>query len=365
MYLNSAVESLTLSLELYNRPSPVARDHAVPMLLGHAFEMLLKCLIFQSRGSVRDKGDELTHSFGRCIAIAADDLLVLTANERALLAALKQDRDCATHDSIAMSEQMLWVHMRSAVTVVRRILRDELRLDLSDMLPSRVIPVSTEVPRDLQVLVADELEIVLSLLAPNTRKGPDARARLRPLLSLDGAATGRLDPPTEREVLRAETALRRGVEWQHVLPGLATLSVSPVEPGGDAQEVVLKVGKGADGIPVRKARREDEALAYRSMDPFEEYGGKLSTFGSKLGLSQQQGYALIRHLGIKDDDAAYFCRRTKNGNIQYQGLSARAFDLAQKALDHGLDLAEITRQYNETQVGKRLSGKGLPTRAVG
>lgn len=105
----------------------------------------------------------------------------------------------------------------------------------------------------------------------------------------------------------------------------------PVAPGADAQEVILRVGKSAESIAVRKARTGEEALAYRSMDPFEEFGGKLTQFGQKLGLTQQQGYALIDHLRIKEDDAAYFCRKTRNNNIQYQGLSARAYDLAQKA----------------------------------
>lgn len=355
MYLESSIESLTLAIELFNRPSPVARDHAVPMLLGHAFEMLLKSIIFQARGTVRDKGDELTHSLGRCIGIAADDLLVLGKDERALLAALKQDRDCATHDSIVMSEQLLWVHMRSGITVIRRLLRDELQQDLGALLPGRVIPVSTEPPHELQALVEEELATVAALLAPGTRKGPEARARLRPLLSLDGAATGRVDPPTEIEVSRAESALRKGTEWQRVLPGLATLSITPVEPGGDAQEVVLRVGRDADAIPVRKARREEEALAYRSMDPFEEYGGRLSTFGSKLGLTQQQGYALIDHLALKDDDAAYFCRKTKAGNVQYQGLSARAYDLARKALADGVNIDAVTVAYNEARASKRTS----------
>ncbi|WP_448005457.1 DUF3644 domain-containing protein [Agromyces bauzanensis] len=359
MYLDSAVESLTLAIELFNRPSPIARDHAVPMFLGHAFEMLLKSIIFQARGTVRDKGDELTHSLGRCIGIAADDLVVLTKDERALLAAIKQDRDCATHDSIVMSEQLLWVHMRSGISVIRRLLRDELHQDLGELLPGRVIPVSAEPPHDLQALVEEELATVAALLAPGTRKGPDARARLRPLLSLDGAATGRVDPPTEIEVSRAEAALRKGTEWQRILPGLATLSITPVAPGGDAQDVVLRVGRDADAIPVRKARRDEEALAYRSMDPFEEYGGKLSAFGSKLGLSQQQGYALIEHLALKDDDAAYFCRKTKNGNVQYQGLSARAYDLGRKALEQGLDVADITRRYNETRALKRSSAQAV------
>lgn len=360
MYLDSSVQSLTLAIELFNRPSPTARDHAVPMLLGHAFEMLLKSIIFQARGTVRDKGDELTYSLGRCIGIAADDLQVLTRDERALLAALKQDRDCATHDSIVMSEQLMWVHMRSGISVIRRLLRDELQLDLRELLPGRVIPVSTEPPHELQALVEEELATVAKLLAPGTRKGPDARARLRPLLSLDGAATGRVDPPTEIEVARAESALRKGTQWQRILPGLATLSITPVTPEGDAQEVVLRVGRDADGIPVRKARRDEEALAYRSMDPFEEYGGKLSTFGKKLGLSQQQGYALIDHLAIKDDDAAYFCRKTKNGNVQYQGVSARAYDLGRKALEQGLDITEITNRYNEAKARKRSAAQ--PTR---
>lgn len=367
MYLDTAIESLTLAIELFNRPSPTARHHAVPMLLGHSFEMLLKSIIFQARGTVRDKGDELTHSLGRCIGIAADDLHVLSSDERALLSALKQDRDCATHDSIVMSEQLLWVHMRSGITVARRLLRDQLHLDLSELLPGRVIPVSTEPPHQLQALVEEELATVAALLAPGTRRGPDARARLRPLLSLDGAATGRVDPPTEKEVARAEAALRKGAEWQRILPGLATLSISPVAPGGDAQEVVLRVGKAAEAIPVRKARREEEALAYRSMDPFEEYGGKLSKFGEKLGLTQQQGYALIEHLAIKDDDAAYFCRRTKNGNVQYQGLSARAYDLGRKALEEGVDVADITRRYYESRPrrGHRISLDGAASLLVG
>ncbi|GAA2073596.1 hypothetical protein GCM10009840_03610 [Pseudolysinimonas kribbensis] len=346
MYLESAIESLVLAIELFNRPSPIARDHAVPMLLGHSFEMLLKSIIFQARRTVRDRGDELTYSLARCIGIAADDLQIISKDERALIAALKQDRDCATHDSISMSEQLLWVHMRSGISVIRRLLRDELQLDLTDLLPGRVIPVSTEPPHELHALVEDELATIAALLAPGTRKGPEARARLRPLLSLDGAATGRVDPPTEAEVARAEAALRARTEWTRVLPGLATLSVTPVAPDGDAQEVILRVGRGAEAIPVRKARRDEEALAYRSMDPFEEYGGRLREFGSRLGITQQQGYALIEHLAIKDDDAAYFCRKTKNGNVQYQGLSARAYDLGRKAIAAGVDLDAITARYN-------------------
>lgn len=346
LYLDSSVDSIILAIELYNRPSPVGRAHAVPILLGHAFELLLKSVIFQRRGSVRDKGDELTYSLSRCIAIAADDIQVITKDERAVLATIKQDRDAAAHDTIAMSEAMLLLRMKMSIGLIRRLLRDEFEVDLASRMPSRTFPVSVDPPQDLSQMVADELTSVRKLLAPNTRRGPEARAYLRPLLSLDAAATGRTDPPTESEVGRAERKLREGTDWRLVLPGLATMSIAPVEPGQDAREVVLRVGKDADALPVRRAHPEEEALAYRSVDPFVEFGGKLTEFGQKLGITRQQGYALIAHLALKEDDRAYFCRRTKNGNIQYQGLGARAYELGRRALESGIDVAELTRQYN-------------------
>lgn len=36
-----------------------------------------------------------------------------------MLLALKEDRDAATHDVIAMSDDVLWLHLRSAVIIFR------------------------------------------------------------------------------------------------------------------------------------------------------------------------------------------------------------------------------------------------------
>ena len=348
MFRDTAVESLTLSIELFNRPSPLARDHAVIMMLAHSFEMLLKAIIFQKRGTVRDKGEALSHSLNRCIEISVSDLKVITADERTLLGAIKQDRDCATHDTIVMSEDLLWVHMRAGVSLFRRLLADEFEQNLSEVLPGRVIPVSASPPSDLGLLVENELQGIKDLLAAGRRRTAEAAARLRPLLSLDGSATGRTDQPTDTEVRRAERAIRAGADWRKVLPGLASLSIALATPNSDAQEVVLRVGKGNDAVPVRRARlgEEAEALAYRGVSPFEEYGIKLSEFGEKLGLGVTEGYAIIDALNIKDDDRAYFVRYTKSGNIMYQGLSARALELARQALsDDRFDLQKARRDY--------------------
>jgi hypothetical protein len=347
MFKDVALESLTLSIELFNRPSPAARDHAVIMMLAHSFEMMLKGIIFQRRGRVRDKGDALSYSLSRCIDICADSLQVVAQGERTLLLAVKQDRDCATHDLISMSDDMLWVHMRAGISLFRRLLRDEFKEELTDLLPGRVIPVSATPPQDLGLLVESELAAVGELLKPGRRRVAEASARLRPLLSLDGSATGRSDQPTEAEVTRAERQLRAGKGWREVFPGLAQLSLDVAGPNADAQEVVLRIGKSQDSVPVRRARPGEEgALAYRGVSPFEEFGIKLSEFGKKLGITRTQGYAVIRGLDLKKDERSYFCRLTASGNVVYQGLSARALDRGRQALqDPKFDLTAATEDY--------------------
>ena len=201
-----------------------------------------------------------------------------------------------------MSEEMLWLHMRGGITIFSRLLHKVFGQSLAELLPTRVIPVSANPPRDLSALVDTELKAVISLLAPKKRKAAEARARLRPLLSLDGAATGRLDQPTEAEVCRAEKALKGGALWESVLPGLASLQIAPTGPGDDAQEVSLRIGRDADGVPVRRVAPGEAALAYRDSNPFDEFGLGLSSFGKKLGISQYEGYALIHHLKLKDDE---------------------------------------------------------------
>jgi len=348
MFKDVAVESLTLSIELFNRPSALAREHAVVMMLAHSFEMLLKAIIFQRRGSVRDKGEALSHSLNRCIDIGVDSLKVVQPDERTLLLAIKQDRDCATHDVIAMSEDMLWIHMRGGITIFSRLLHDEFGDDLTDLLPGRVIPVSAAPPSDLGKLVESELASITELLQPGKRRTAEAGARLRPFLSLDGSVTGRSDQPTEAEVAAAERQLRSGSNWRVVFPGLAQLSIVAPAPGADAQEVVLRIGKSPDAIPVRRAvSGDEEALAYRGVSPFEEFGIKLSNYGSKLGLTRQQGYALLWELQIKDDERAYFIKLNASGSVVYQGLSARALELGRAWLGSPPnDIAEVTARFN-------------------
>lgn len=329
----SAVESLCVAIELFNRPSQVARDQSVMLMLAHSFEMLLKAIIFEKRDRIRDKGEQYTYKFGRCINIVHSELKVLDAGDLPMLWAIKQDRNAAAHDTVAFSEDILWLHVRSGVTIFGRLLAAAFKEDLPDVIPSRVIPVSSLPPTDARAAIEREMQDIAAMLKPGLRQGDDAKARIRPLLALDGAVTGREDAPTEVELDRAVKAFRQGGKWEDVFPGLTTLEIATT-PGAGAQEVSLRISKAGEGPAVRLAKPGEEtgALLYRKSDPFDEYGIKLSEFGSKLGVSQSDGYALTWCMKLKDDSAAYYCRTTKAGNIQFQGLSARALDLARKEI---------------------------------
>jgi hypothetical protein len=61
--LRRAIESLALSVELFNRPSEVARSHVVLITLHHAFEMLLKAAILRRTGTIHPRSGGYSYSF--------------------------------------------------------------------------------------------------------------------------------------------------------------------------------------------------------------------------------------------------------------------------------------------------------------
>jgi hypothetical protein len=349
----SAVESLSLAVELFNRPSQVARDQSVMLMLAHAFEMLFKAIIFQARGTIREKGEEHTYKLGRCINIVHSDLRLLDADDLPIVWAIKQDRNAAAHDSVAFSEDMLWLHVRSAVTIFGKLLDVAFKVDLAAVIPSRVIPVSALPPTDASAVRAREMKDIKEMLKPGLRRADDAKARIRPMLALDGGVTGREDAPTEVELDRAVSAFRKGAVWQDVFPGLAALEIAAA-PGAGAQEVSLRISKTGEGPAVRLAKPGEEggALLFRKSNPFDEYGIKLSKFGDKLGIGQYAGYALIWKLNLKKDPEAYFIRKNTSGNVIYQGLSAKALDLAKEELKRpGFNVDNLLDDYRARNAG--------------
>lgn len=346
-YVDTAVESLTLAIELFNRPSPTGREHATVMMAAHAFEMLLKAAIYEQRKKVKFSGSDRSFDLGKCVTVAETSLGVIDDGDRVVLLALKDDRDTATHDVIVMSDDVLWLHLRSAVTIFRKVLLGLTGQDLTDVMPGRVLPVSATPPTDVGLVVGKESEQIAELLRPGKRRSAEARARLLPLMSLDRAARGETEPPTEAEINRTLRGLKESSDWTVAFPGVVGLQlVGSPRPSDQVQEISLRVDPKRGDVPVRPAREGEDATAYREVDTFDRYSLKLSKLGEKLRLTQHQAYAVVHHLDLKSDPACYRCKRTSKGNIAWQGLSNRALERTRKALDDGLDVDAAVANYN-------------------
>mgnify|MGYP000867599479 FL=1 len=340
-FVGAAVESLTLAIELFNRPSQLGREHATVMMAAHAFEMLLKAVIYEERKKVGFKSGDRSFGLGKCIDVAMSGLGVIDAGDRVVLRTLREERNDATHDFITISDDVLWLQLRSAVTIFRKVLLGLTGQDLSELMPGRVLPVSATPPTDVALVVGKEVEQIMELLTPSKRRGAEARARLLPIMALDRAARGIEGSPSETEIKTVMDDLKARKEWKVVFPGVVGLRVADGSESSDlVQEISLKIDPKRGDLPVRLAREGEDAVAYREVDTFDRYSIKLSEFGPKLGLNRYQGYAVIDALELRSDEACYLLKRTRKGNVQFQGLSPKALDRARKALADDPDLVE-------------------------
>jgi hypothetical protein len=69
-FLDRRKESLILGVEIFNRPSEIGRVEGVLLMMNHAFEMLLKAVVFEKTGRIRAKHDKYNYGFEKCMHFA-------------------------------------------------------------------------------------------------------------------------------------------------------------------------------------------------------------------------------------------------------------------------------------------------------
>jgi hypothetical protein len=301
----AALDSIVLAVDHFNRAVGPARLEASIIFAQRALELLLKAAIYEGTGKIRDKGSNYTYGFTKCLNIATDQLGILSPEERISLQALEGDRDAASHHVIEAGEPFLYIKLQSAVTIFGALLHRVFDESLTDHLPVRALPVSAQPPSSLAQALDAEVVSVTALLAPKKRQSAEAKARLRSLLNLEAAAWGRNEAPTEKELERAMSALREGRNWRQVFPGVATLEID-ADPGDSQIPVAVRLTK-AEGAPVRRARREEEAeaLLYREINPFDRWPFKPTQLAERAGLTTWRTWAMVEHLGLKDNEDYY------------------------------------------------------------
>lgn len=187
-----AIDSLTLSIELFNRPNDCARIHGILIFMDHSFEMLLKAAILHKGGKIKEKRAKETIGFSACVrrAFSIEGIKFLSEEEVLTLQSLNGLRDAAQHYTLEISEQHLYFQAQAGLTLFRDIVRKVFDIELKTELPVRVLPLSTIPPTDIQAFFDSEVSDIKKLLQPKSRKRLEALEKLRALAIVENSIQG-------------------------------------------------------------------------------------------------------------------------------------------------------------------------------
>jgi hypothetical protein len=342
-----AINSLILGIEAFNRPYERGRVEAVLIWLNHAFEMLLKAAIVEQRGSVEDARTGQSYTFQKCLNIAQSDLGLLDEDAGMTLSIINDLRDCAMHNVVEVSEQLLYTHAQCAVSRFDELLRAAFGEPLAQHLPDRVLPVSVNPPHDLELLMDSELDQLKQLLAPGRRRKATARARLRPIAIMERNTIGRPGQPAHRELSRLMERLAGGEPWRRVFPGVAALVFGAEGEGTPFSLFITR--RQEEGIPVRLVAEGEEptaVIAERRVDLLETYPYGLRHMAVRLGVTEPKLLALITVRGFQSSDR-YF-REFTIGKSRFKRYSQAALHDLGSIIDR-VDLDAVWHEYQRSR----------------
>ena len=327
-----AVDSLVMGVDHFNRCWDRGRTEAVLIFLDRAFELLLKAIIVEQGGSIRDKRDStrtITHD--SCLRMCFSDARVKCLGDEDVVALqnLNSLRDAAQHYIVEPSEGQLYVYAQSAVTTFKRLAADTLGLEISADVPDRMVVVSASPPQDFGALLDVEFTDIKKIVAPGSRRRLDAHARLRSVAVLERSLEGERSQPTTGELNKVIKRINDGESWRDIFPGVATIFIDPENGAGvgitlriskNRGEAVHLVSEGAKNAAVVAVKRVNE-LSYYSLG-FTDILEKLKAKNARVGFNKL--VYLINREGLRDD--ADHAKMISIGGSDHQRYSEKALD---------------------------------------
>lgn len=352
LLLGKSLDSLVLSIEHFNRPWDRGRHEAVLILLDRSFELLLKAAILHKGGKIREPYSRETIGFDKCVRKCLTDAQVtcISAEEGLSIQIVNSLRDAAQHDIVELSEQELYMYSQAGVTVYRDILERVFDEKLTTHLPARVLPVSTDPPKDLHAMIEADFADIQALLQPNRRRQIEAKAKLKTLAIVEASLQGVRSQPNDSEVNQIARRVQRGANWQEIFPGVASLEISSEGSGITVQlRIVKKEGEKvqlvAEGTPGATV------LAVKRVNELDYYSLGLKDLGTKLGLGQHHTLAFVKHLGIQNDEECF--KAITVGKSTFKRYSPAALDRMKKALPE-TDMVAVWAEHKPS--GRRRDG---------
>lgn len=311
--------------------------------------MLLQSVIYQNRGTIHEPKSNITYRFDKCLAVARSDLGILTEDAVINLTILYGYRDCAMHHLLYMSEECLYINAQSAVSIFDEILQKSFDERLADHLPSRILPISTNPPTEMNLFIDSEFTQIHKLIAPNRRKRSEARARLRPFLIMESVLSGQINQPTNIQISKIIDKLIKGQSWQSIFPGVTTLRL---DTSGHGLTYSARFTREAEAPPVRIVRENDQVegpTLVREINLLDRYSMGRYDIADKLGIGKNKALALMYYLRIQEDPDCFHEFRHKS--MRFKGYSLVALNKMKEALS-SLDLDKIYQDYRQQQLNK-------------
>lgn len=329
----TAIESLTLAIEIFNRPTPMARTQGVLLNLHHAYEMIMKAVVWEDRGRIQPTGGGNSYTFRECLGIVRG-MGRLSEDEAVVASTIAAHRDAVQHQGAAVSEERLYVDAASGLRLFDDILDRCFSERLADQpsFSSRMLPITANPPRELHLLTGRDVDRVKELLGPGRRRHAEALARLRTLVVSDQVAadpTAEITQPTEGQLERVAKKFQETQDWTRVLPGLARLSLEHDE--GATYSLRIVKAKDAPGVRVVKPGEPgaEDAASILKVSELEHWRFYLKELATQAGLTTYEAQALVHLLGIKNDPESF--RLIMMGKQPHQRYTGRALRLLRDA----------------------------------
>jgi len=343
LLLGKAYDSLTLCVEVFNRPYDCGRTTTSLILAGHAFEMLLKAAIVERNGRIREKDEKDTIGFDKSVAKCFSDgqIRFLTEEQKFTLQEIDGMRDAAQHYLLEVTEELLYVLIQASVTLFGDLVESVFHQHLRDVLPLRVLPLSTTPPTNIDALFDREIATVSALLAEGRRRRIEAKMRLRPLLIMDKALCGETHQPTDAELAETITGIKHNTGWQELFPGVASMDMSS---SGSGPSFALRLAKKG-GTPVVLAPAGTPGVAtvvLKRVNELDYYSLNRTALATKVGLSGPKTSAVIWYLKLRE--SREFSALIQIDASTFWRYSPKAIDQIKTALS-GTPLSSIWQAY--------------------
>jgi len=332
-----SIESLVLSIELFNRPSDTGRTHGVLIFLDHAFEMLFKAIILHRGGRIRGVRENQTIGFDGCVRKGLSDANVkfLTENQALTVQMINSLRDATQHHLLDMSEQHLYIQSQAGLSLFRDVFKAVFSEDLQRHLPARVLPLSTMPLTDLATIFDQEMKEIQKLLRPGRRHHTIAEAKLRSLAIVEKSLNGEKVQPSVGELHKLAAEIATGKKtWNEIFPGVAMVTLTTQ---GYGPSIDLRITK--TGVPtqlVKEGTRGAMVIAVKRVNELGFYNLGRDQLAQKIGLSGPKTTALIRFLKLQNDHECY--KKITVGKSKFDRYSQKAIGAIQEAMKmHSID----------------------------